>query len=394
MTGELLQFLENVPVHILRYFDFVNLPTLKLILATRGVGIDYLIEQCYLWADLYGSKTIEAIEMALKKVYMPSECHQSPIIVAYDNHYDEGYGDMYSEDAYSAHNNYSTSSTLCALPVMAFLETGTFYVKKNPRNKAANGRRDTKIFSTNERHERVRRLIMCIWEMASIGVFRERTISANFVAPIAFDQMMQCRLAAGAISTQRDVRNIGFKLSTLMYYMNDREGIHQNTVRRAMCALSWFSVGELEAAFASNSAILRSKVDAKRLMVLTRDKMVYRVSDSYPAFAADALYYTLPLLERMRESLGIEHVMRPTAAYDLLTTIQKVRMWRPNDGNLHLYLDDLVHAHQSCRNVLDKFASKHVLVRRAREGSSRRIVYIIDRTCLYRTLSCLGTAVV
>ena len=225
------------------------------------------------------------------------------------------------------------------------------------------------------------RLVRCVWEMTSRGIIRQGVVSSEIVAAVATDGMLIGRMAAGMINSERDVNQVGARLSKFIGRVHNTEGYHAETVGKAACALSMFSCAELEAVFRSDSAILRAVCTA--LCRLTRSKMYIPVHEEYTSFTTEALAFTLPMVQQRRESLGICKFMRTNELLDLLRTVPAAANWTPLRGKLRLHLEDLRQGHSFTRTVLDALHEGRVLVRRKGGGTTRnRLCYEFDTETL------------
>lgn len=236
----------------------------------------------------------------------------------------------------------------------------------------------------DEKGERAVRIVRCIWELASKGAFARGVAAAEVVAPVATDGVLLGRMAANMIISTRDVNNKGFKLSTFLSHLYDMEGCHVEELDKAACALSMFSCAELEEVFHSNGEIL--PVVCESLTRRTRNKMIYQVNHEYSSFATDALAFTLPIIERRRNRLGLPRFLRSSPIADVLSTIPRAAAWTPLCGTLRLDVDSLRGSHRSVRELLDCLHEKKILVKRT-GSSKKKIWYEFDTVLLNRIMA-------
>ena len=104
----------------------------------------------------------------------------------------------------------------------------------------------------DERGERAVRLVRCVWELSSKGMFARGVSASEVVTAVATDGVLLGRMAANMILSARDVNNKGFELREFLFYLYDMEGTHVDELNKAVCALSMFSCAEMEEVFHSD----------------------------------------------------------------------------------------------------------------------------------------------
>jgi hypothetical protein len=247
----------------------------------------------------------------------------------------------------------------------------------------------------DEEGERVVRIIQCVMEMAGRGFFLPGVVSADVVATVAMDIVINGRLAANMIKMSRDVTNKGFKMATFISGMYEIDGHHTKITDKAICALSMFSCDELETVFDSNGPILGvicgdlTWQTWERLKASTRNMLMSDNADgrsdhaydrcTYRSFATDALAIALPIVAKRRMSIGVPSFSRQHIMADVLRTIPKAAHWNPLQGTLRLSIEDVRAGHPALRNILDTLHQKYFLVKRVgNEQKKKKVFYEFD----------------
>jgi hypothetical protein len=240
----------------------------------------------------------------------------------------------------------------------------------------------------DERGLRSTRLVQLVWELAAKWVFLPGMIAAEAVEPVALDSIICDRMAAAAISTERQLGNKGVRLRNLIAELHNLEGDHKRAIQCACCDLSRFSCLELEAVFHSSGKIL--PVVYPELTRLARERMTVSVHPKYKSFATDALAFLVPILELERSRAGMETDSFSHPLVDLLLSVPRAASWSPLDGSLVLTLEDLKLGHRDTRMWLDRLHDAGVLVSRKGAGKesrkNKKIAYHFD-TCVLKQLA-------
>lgn len=331
---------------------------LKLFQLARALVPDLDIEVrvalATFWADNNGKSVAFAVVEAISKIEDWMPCSNSFTSVVRES---------------------ARSPSALTIPEMKFLHT---------EKRVATKGHPFKRSGLDERGDRTVRLIRCVWELASKGVFSSGVVASEVLAAVATEGVLLGRMAANMLNNALNVNNKGFKLSTFLTYLYDMEGEHVAELDKAACALSSFSCSELEFAFDSEGQIL--PVVCASLTKRTQDKMTYKVESGYTSFATDALAFMLPIIEIRRNRVGVPRMCRTSAIADILATLPRVRAWNPQFGTLRLDLEALRVGHRNLRKLLDNLAEEGVLVHR--KGSpNKTILFEFDTPLLYRIMS-------
>lgn len=263
-----------------------------------------------------------------------------------------------------------------AIPRMSFLHAPVRFARREAKSRRT---------GLDEKGERAVRLIRCVWELASLGIIRGGVVASEIVAAVGTDGVLIGRMAAGMISSERDVNQHGARLTKFFGAVQNPEGDHVDIIAKAACSLSHFSCDELETAFRTDSDILWDV--KKQLENQTRKKMLVHVPEEYTSFASEAIAFALPIVQKRREALGVSRFLRPCAVLDILRTISKFCVWTPYQGTLRVFLEDLRDAHISVRDVFEAFHANGILVRRKGGGKSKeRLCYEFDTALLQSLL--------
>lgn len=343
----------NCPSELIPYLKSMHLEQLSRALVP-DLDTEVRVALVVFWADNHGQSVVRAIDVAWEEVMQWKPFSSRSTL-------------------FSSVQCEGRALPSLAIPRMSFLHAPVRFA-----------RRETKPRRTglDEKGERAVRMIRCVWEMASQGIIRGGVVASEIVAAVGTDGVLIGRMAAGMISSERDVNQHGARLTKFFGAVQNLEGDHADAIAKASCALSQFSCDELEAAFRTDSDILWDV--KKELENRTRKKMLVHVPEEYMSFASEAIAYALPIVQQRREALGISRFLRPCPVIDLLRTISKFRAWTPLGGTLRVYLEDVRDAHSSTRDVFEALHANGILVRRKGGGKSKeRVCYEFDTELLY-----------
>ena len=230
---------------------------------------------------------------------------------------------------------------------------------------------------------RVTQLCHITIHAVNLGILRAGYIRRGLLHSISFEHMLIARFAAREMRFEDEFTCApGRSLAHVLFQLSDPSGDYAADIGKAACALSRYSVAELDAIFRSDGGAF-DRV-ARQLSLKTRERVPFKLAATYRGFAADAAGVALPIIARRRAALGLCGSARPLLLNELLMTATRVQGWTPLEGTLRLCLGDLRGAHAALRPVLEALAEAGIMV--STKGGNFKLVYTFDTMQLFELL--------
>lgn len=174
------------------------------------------------------------------------------------------------------------------------------------------------------------------------GFFRPGVIRCTVVAPAAHHHNHRSAHAVNALREQVWPYMTGEPWKFARGAMVQWQGSHmEDDVRKAAAVLGGFSVQEIVERY-SNPAQLKLQLQGG-LMERTVEKMIFKPAAHYDQWFPMAVDLLIPIFVQLRQSMGVAAHLVPDARLDLLLMVERVRKWKPTDGDLRLTHSDLKH---------------------------------------------------
>ena len=256
----------------------------------------------------------------------------------------------------TAHNDSTDSPP--RMPPIDFVRGGRSFTFLPPHSEEA------LKFKRNLPHvisRRMVRLTSLVWELLAHGALERGVIEPHIVHSVATYSTLCSRRIVQRQHEVRQRNSIGVRVKAIEANLRDKSSAAFDEVRKASCHLSHFSLSQIMSGFEATSTLLPAIF--RQLSQRTYDRLVLKPPLEYSEFAADALTYTLPLLEILRTDLWTQPSYVPNALGDILRTVPKIRNWNPSKGLLRIAAKDLSNALPTLPGLLKDLAKQAKLVR-------------------------------